>query len=49
MSPLVSQAQRRYMHAKHPAMAEEWEAKTPKGKRLPERVGKKKSKSRRKK
>ncbi len=34
--PLVSQAQRRWMHATHPQMAKRWEAETPKGK-LPER------------
>lgn len=31
-----SQAQRRYMYAKHPDIAKEFEAKTPKGKKLPE-------------
>lgn len=39
--PLKSQAQRRYMHAKHPKMAEQWEAETPTGKRLPRKLGKK--------
>ena len=34
--PFVSQAQRRFMHAKHPAIAKEFEKKTPKGKKLPE-------------
>lgn len=38
--PFVSQAQRRYMHAKEPELAEEYESKTPKGKKLPERVQK---------
>jgi len=40
--PFVSQAQRRYMWAKHPRLAREFEDKTPKGKKLPERVSKKK-------
>jgi len=31
------------MYAKHPELAEEFEAATPKGKKLPERVGKKSS------
>jgi hypothetical protein len=35
--PFKSQAQRRFMHAKHPEIAERWEAHTPKGKRLPAR------------
>ena len=38
MSPFVSQAQRAWMYANRPKMAAEWEAETPKGKRLPERV-----------
>lgn len=37
MSPLRSEAQRRWMHATHPQMAEEWEKETPTGP-LPERV-----------
>lgn len=36
--PFKSQAQRRFMHAKHPGIAKRFEAETPKGK-LPERVG----------
>jgi hypothetical protein len=27
------------MHARHPAIAERWEAHTPKGRKLPEHVG----------
>lgn len=34
--PFQSEAQRRWMHATHPAMAKRWEAETP-DKRLPER------------
>jgi hypothetical protein len=36
--PFKSEAQRRLMWAKHPEMAKEWEAKTPTGKQLPEKV-----------
>lgn len=35
--PFASQAQRRFMHARHPKLAKEFEAATPKGRRLPER------------
>lgn len=38
--PFKSQAQRRFMYAKEPAMAKRWEQETPKGK-LPERVSQK--------
>lgn len=38
--PFVSQAQRKYMFAKHPAIAKEFAAKTPKGAKLPEHVKK---------
>jgi hypothetical protein len=38
--PFKSQAQRRFMHAEHPELAEEFEAATPKGAKLPEHVGK---------
>jgi hypothetical protein len=38
MMPFVSEAQRKYMHAKHPEIAKEWEAHTPSGARLPEKV-----------
>jgi len=37
--PYKSDAQRRFMHAQHPAIAKRWDAHTPKGKDLPERVG----------
>lgn len=36
--PLESQAQRRYLFAKHPEVAKEFAAKTPKGAKLPEHV-----------
>lgn len=39
--PFKSEVQRRYMHAKHPAMADRWEEETPTGKRLPRKLGKK--------
>ena len=35
-----SQAQRKYMYAKHPKIAAEYEEKTPKGKKLPAKVKK---------
>ncbi len=34
--PFKSQAQRAWMYANKPSMAAEWEAHTPKGKKLPE-------------
>ena len=37
--PFKSQSQRKFMYAKHPEMAKEWEEKTPKGK-LPNKVKK---------
>jgi hypothetical protein len=40
--PFKSQAQRKLMYAKHPEMAKEWEEKTPKNKKLPKKVAKKK-------
>jgi len=43
--PFKSQAQRKFMYAKHPKMAKEFESATPKGKKLPQHVkqkGKKK-------
>jgi len=43
--PFKSKAQRRWMHANEPKMANRWEDHTPKGKKLPERVKKKKSKT----
>jgi len=36
--PFLSQAQRAWMYANNPKMAEEFEAATPKGKKLPKRV-----------
>jgi hypothetical protein len=43
--PFKSQAQRRKIYAVDPKLAREFEAKTPKGKKLPEKVpAKKKSK-----
>jgi hypothetical protein len=39
--PMESAAQRRWMWATHPEMAERWEKETPKGKKLPEHKKKK--------
>lgn len=39
--PFKSKAQRRALYAKNPALAREFEAATPKGKKLPEKVAKK--------
>ena len=39
--PFRSQAQRKFLYAKHPSIAKRWEAETPKGKKLPKRVKKK--------
>lgn len=36
--PFKSEAQRRFMWARHPKRAEKWEKHTPKGKKLPEKV-----------
>ena len=41
--PFKSKQQRKFMYAKHPEMAKEWEEKTPKGKALPKKVKKKTS------
>ncbi len=38
--PMRSEAQRKYLWAKHPEIAKEFEAETPKGKKLPEHVKK---------
>lgn len=38
--PYASDAQRRYMHATHPKLAKEFDAATPKGADLPEKIGK---------
>ena len=43
--PFKSQAQRRALYAKDPKLAREFERKTPKGKKLPERVKPKRKKS----
>jgi hypothetical protein len=37
--PFKSEAQRRYLFAKHPKVAKEFAAHTPKGAKLPEKVG----------
>lgn len=42
--PFKSKKQRAWMHANKPKMAAEWEDKTPKGKKLPVRVKKRKKK-----
>jgi len=42
--PFKSQAQRKFMYAKHPKLAAEFESKTPKGAKLPEHVKGKKAK-----
>lgn len=36
--PFLSKSQRRFMYAKHPEMAREWESKTDHSKPLPEHV-----------
>lgn len=43
--PFKSKAQRRLMYAKDPEMAKVWEAHTPKGKKLPEKVKPKRKKA----
>jgi hypothetical protein len=40
--PFKSEKQRRYLWAKHPEIAKEFEKKTPKGKKLPKKAKKKK-------
>ncbi len=42
--PFKSKAQRKYLYAKHPDIAARWEKETPKGKKLPKHVKKKKGK-----
>lgn len=42
MSPFASKQQRKFMYARHPKIAKEWSAHTPKGKKLPKRVKKRK-------
>lgn len=41
---MKSQAQRAYLHANKPKVAKEFESKTPKGKKLPKKVKKKRGK-----
>jgi hypothetical protein len=40
--PFKSQAQKGFLYANEPAIAKRWQAETPKGKKLPARVGPKK-------
>lgn len=40
--PFKSEQQRKFMHAKHPEIAAEFEKATPKGAKLPKKVAKKK-------
>lgn len=42
MSPVKSKAQRKFLWATNPTLAREFESKTPKGKKLPARIKKKK-------
>jgi hypothetical protein len=42
--PFISQAQRAWMYANDPKMAEKWEAHTPKDKKLPKKKKKKNGK-----
>lgn len=44
--PFKSEAQRRFMYAKKPKLAKEFEEKTPKGAELPDRSVEKKAKKR---
>jgi hypothetical protein len=44
MSPYKSDAQRKFMHAKHPKIAARWDKEYPNQKNLPEHVKKKKKK-----
>ena len=47
--PFKSKAQRRWMYATHPGMAQEWSKETVEGSRLPEKVSsRKKTQSRKK-
>ena len=41
---MKSQAQRAYLHIHHPEIAKRWEKETPKGKKLPRHVAKKRGK-----
>jgi hypothetical protein len=44
--PFKSEAQRKWMYANDPKMAEKWEGETPKSKKLPKKVKKKSGKKR---
>lgn len=44
MSPFKSQAQRAYFYKNLPGLAKKWEAHTPKGKKLPKHIKKKRKK-----
>lgn len=46
--PFKSEAQRRFMYARHPKLAREFQSKTPKGAKLPERLTRKVAKRSRK-
>ena len=39
MAPFVSQAQKGWMYSNKPAMAKRWQKETPKGAKLPKKVG----------
>lgn len=42
--PIKSESQRKFLWSHKPKMAKKWEAHTPKGKKLPKKVSKKKKK-----
>ena len=42
--PFKSEAQRRFLHAQHPRLAQEWEERYPPGNNLPQRVKRQKRK-----
>ncbi len=48
MAPMASTSQRGFLWARHPEVAKEFESKTPKGKKLPFKVGKGKAKAKKK-
>lgn len=41
--PFRSEAQRKFMYAKHPKIAARWSKETPKGKPLPKKAARKRS------
>lgn len=45
--PFKSKQQRKFMYARHPEMAEKWEAETPTGARLPRKLSKSTAKAKR--